>query len=366
MAVEDLDRRLDATRWSDAVTNDWSYGTDRAFLQGVARYWREDYDWASRRRALNVLPQYRVEIDGIGIHVVHLRGRNPNGVPLLLMNGWPSSFVEFLRLIPLLVEGDPSFDVVIPAIPGFGYSDRPTRPNQIQPSQVFGTLMERLGYDRYMVAGTDVGAGVATRIAIARPAAVIAVHISAVATKPFLPSDAPKTEAEIAYEARVSAWMRDEGGYQAIQSSRPQTLAFGLADSPIGMASWILEKFRAWSDCGGDLLSVFPYESLADNLTIYWLTNTIGSSMRYYFDAARLRPALEPTDYVAAPTGIAMWPHDIALAPRELAERLYNVERYTVFPRGGHFPAWEAPELYAADLRATLARSSDSKTRRSL
>ena len=156
-----------------------------------------------------------------------------------------------------------------------------------------------------------------------------------------------------------AAWYREEGGYQAIQSSRPQTLAFGLADSPAGLASWILEKFRAWSDCGGDLLSVWPRETLVDNLMVYWLTNTIGSSVRYYFEASRLRPPLKADDFVRVPTAVAMWPGDLALAPRSLAERLYNVQQYTLMPRGGHFPAWEAPDLYAEDLRR-LADISDS------
>jgi microsomal epoxide hydrolase len=162
----------------------------------------------------------------------------------------------------------------------------------------------------------------------------------------------PPTPAELAYTAGNVVWDRDEGGYQAIQTSRPQTLAFGLADSPAGLASWIVEKFRAWSDCSGDVLSVFPLETLVDNLMVYWTTNTIGSSNRYYYEVVHdYRRPLKPEDYVRPPTAIAIWPHDVALPPREMAERLYNVRRYTVFARGGHFPAWEAPELYADDLR---------------
>jgi microsomal epoxide hydrolase len=202
------------------------------------------------------------------------------------------------------------------------------------------------------------GAGVATRIALRHSNLVIGAHIGDVAERMSRQGDPPPSAQEIAYRQRELAWTRDEGGYSAIQSSKPQTLAYGLADSPVGLAAWILEKFRGWSDCSGDPLSVFPLQMLADNLTIYWMTNTISSSVRSYYDSARLRPPLGMNDFVRVPTAVGMWPKDLGIAPRELAERLYNVERYTVFPRGGHFPAWEEPELYASDLRAFAATLS--------
>jgi microsomal epoxide hydrolase len=349
--VDDLKRRLGATRWADAVTSDWSYGTNGGFLRKLVRYWEEAYDWAARVAALNRLPHFRAEIDGYGVHFLHFRGEGPRPVPLLLMNGWPSSFVEYQRLAPMLGQGEPSFDVVIATLPGFGFSDRPTTPYEVEPADLFPRLMTALGYDRFMAAGTDIGSGVVTRIALRHPDRILAAHVSAVAPKPVAPGAPAPTQAELDYQARAAVWMRDEGGYQAIQSSRPQTLAFGLADSPVGLASWIVEKFRAWSDCAGEVTSVFPLETLVDNLMVYWTTNTIGSSVRYYYEGSRLRPPLKADDFVGVPTAVAMWPHDIAMAPRELAGRLYNVQRYTVFPRGGHFPAWEAPDLYADDLR---------------
>jgi microsomal epoxide hydrolase len=349
--VDDLKRRLGLTRWTDSVTADWTYGTNEGFLRELIDYWAQTYDWAARRSELNRLPHFRAVIDGYGVHFLHFRGRGATSVPLLLMNGWPSSFVEFQRLAPLLVEGEPSFDVVIPALPGFGFSDRPTRPYQIEPEEVFSRLMAALGYGRFMAAGTDIGSGVATRTALRHPDRVVAAHVSLVTPKPIGSDAPPLTPAELDYQARVGAWMREEGGYQAIQNSRPQTLAYGLADSPAGLASWIVEKFRAWSDCGGDVAAVFPFETLVDNLMVYWTTNTIGSSVRYYYEAVRMRPPIKVDDFVRVPTAVAMWPHDIALTPREAAERLYNVRRYTVFPRGGHFPAWEAPDLYADNLR---------------
>ncbi len=349
--VADLQHRLDSTRWADAVTNDWSMGTEQTFLEQLIRFWRHDYDWSERVELLNKLPHYRTTIDGCGLHFLHFRAGKPDAVPLLLMNGWPSSFAEYQKLAPLLLSGNPAFDVVIPTMPGFGFSDRPTRPYQFEYAELFPKLMTVLGYDRFMVAGTDIGSGTATRIALRYPERIIAAHVSAVAPKPPSTTGAPPSAEERAYEERAAKWQRDEGGYQAIQNSRPQTLAFALADSPVGLASWIVEKYRAWSDCGGDVLAVWPRESLIDTFMIYWSTNTIASSVRYYFDATRLRPPLKPDDFVRVPTGVAMWPHDLALAPREVAERLYNVRRYRVLPKGGHFPAWEAPELYAEDLR---------------
>jgi microsomal epoxide hydrolase len=241
--------------------------------------------------------------------------------------------------------------VVVPTLPGFGFSDRQIRPNQVEPSDLYPKLMSAPGHDRFMVSGTDIGSGVATRIALHHPNRVIAAHVAAVADKPRAPNAAPPSTAELDYDARAAIWDRDEGGYQSIQSSKPQTLAFALADSPAGLASWIVEKFRNWSDCDGDVCSVFPPGVLIDNLMIYWISNTIGSSVRYYYEATHLRPKIQANDFVRAPTAVAMWPKDIAVAPRELAARLYNVQRYTVFAKGGHFPAWEQPVLYAEDLR---------------
>ncbi|MBA1275451.1 epoxide hydrolase family protein [Stutzerimonas azotifigens] len=349
--VDDLRARLIRTRWADSVVEDWSMGTEQGFLRQLVEFWRDHYDWAQRRDHLNRLPHFRATVDGHGLHFLHFRSEASQAIPLLLMNGWPSSFVEFQRIAPLLTRGSPAFEVVIPTMPGFGYSDIPAIPYGAEPVDLYPKLMAMLGHRRFVVAGTDIGSGLATRIALRHPDRVIAAHVSAVAPKPLAKDGPPQTPAEVEYERRLQAWSKDEGGYQAIQSSRPQTLAFGLADSPVGLASWVVEKFRAWTDCDGDLLSVLPLEALVDTLMIYWTTNTIGSSIRYYYDATRLRPPLAADDFVRTPTAVAMWPHDLALAPRELAERLYNVQRYTVFPRGGHFPAWEAPDLYAEDLR---------------
>lgn len=353
--IEDLRRRLRATRFPDAVVSDWSMGTDLGFLRQLVAAWADTYPAADRIGLLNRMPHRRIVIGGYGVHLLHYRSGAPDAVPLLLMNGWPSSFVEYGKIVPILGAGPVPFDVVIPALPGFGFSDAPKQPYAVEPHDLYPRLMSALGYDRFFASGTDIGAGVATRIALRHPQRVMGIHVSAVAEKPRPAGAPPPTLDEQAYDAKDAAWEAEEGGYQAIQSSRPQTLAYGLTDSPAGMAAWIVEKFRAWSDCGGDVFSVFPLEMLLDNLSIYWISGTMASSLRYYFEAQHLRPPLQPDDFVAVPTAVAVWPHDLAQPPIELARRLYNVTRYTRFPRGGHFPAWEAPERYAADLKAFVA-----------
>lgn len=354
---DDVKRRLRQTHWADCVTDDWSMGTEAGFLKDVVRFWIEEYDWTARVRLMNQLPHHMAAVDGCSVHFLHYRSGRPDAVPLLLLNGWPSSFLEYARITEDLVNGDPAFDVVIPTMPGFGFSQRPTRPYEYEFADLFPRLMSILGYDDFIVSGTDIGSGTATRIALRHPERVLGVHVSAVPPKPAAAGSAEKTADELEYDERVREWYGAEGGYQAIQNSKPQTLAFALADSPAGLASWIIEKYRTWSDCDGDLTSVWPHETLIDTIMLYWATNTIGSSIRYYYDATHLRPGLKSDDFVRAPTSVTMWPADLATAPRSMAERIYNVRRYSVKDKGGHFPAWEVPEIYTAELRA-LARSA--------
>ncbi len=363
----DLHRRLGAIRWNDAVAADWSYGTEKGFLQELTRRWVAGYDLDEAERRMNALPQFRATVDGFGIHYLRLRGVGPNPRPLLLMNGWPSSFVEYRRLAPMLADpaafggsADDAFEVVMPALPGFGYSDRPTRPAQVWAEDVFHRLMTgHLGHGRYLASGTDIGAGVATRLALKHPDSVRGIHISAVADPVPTPASPPMSPAEIAFKTRAAQWEAEEGAYEHLHYTRPQTLAFALADSPVGLASWIVEKFHGWSDHGNDLLRVFPADMLLDTLMVYWATGTIGSSMRSYHEHSRFRPKLGPDDRVAVPTALCLWPKDLAAPPREWAERLYDVRQYTIQAQGGHFPAWEAPEAYAQDLRS-FARSLDA------
>ena len=365
---EDLERRLAEVRWSDAVTTDWQYGTNRKFLQALINHWRSGYDFDAAEQRLNALPQYRATIDGFVLYYRILKGRGPEARPLLLMNGWPSSFVEYGKLAPRLADpaafgGSPedAFDVVIPALPGFGLSDRPTRPDQVNTEDLFHALMTRhLGYARYIASGTDIGAGIAARLALKHPDTVRGIHVSAVVDPPLTANSPPLTEAEKAYQARSSRWEAEEGAYEHLQYTKPQTLAFALADSPVGLASWIVEKFFSWSDHGEDLLQVFPADMLIDNLMVYWSTETIGSSMRYYYEAAHFRLPFRPGDHVRVPTALCMWPKELVVVPKEWAERFYNVQQYTVQLHGGHFPGWEQPDAYAHDLQA-FARLLDGQ-----
>ncbi len=364
----DLLRRLAETRWTDAPTLGWQYGMSKSFLEGLVEYWQRDYDFDTAERRINDMPQFRVNVGGFGIHYVHFRGRGPHPTPLLLMNGWPSSFIEYRTLAPMLADPasfggspDDAFDVVMPALPGFGFSERPTRPHQVNAEDLFNILMTKLlGYETYIASGTDIGAGVATRLALKYPETVRGIHISSVVDPPLTAISRPLTEAEEEYRLRSAQWNADEGAYEHLHYTRPQTLAFALADSPAGLASWIVEKFYFWSEHEDDVLGVFSPEMIIDNLMIYWATETIGSSMRAYFDHRHFRAPLSSSDHVRAPTAICMWPKDLVLAPREWAERFYNVQRYTTLKHGGHFPAWEAPDVYADDLRQfsrTLHRS---------
>ncbi|WP_296001515.1 epoxide hydrolase family protein [Rugamonas sp.] len=362
-AIADLQGRLAATRWSDEVAADWTYGTAQQPLRELVAHWQSGYDWAGADARLRALPHFRAEIDGFGIHFLHFKGRGPSPRALLLMNGWPSSFVEYGKLAAMLADPaghggteDDAFDVVIPALPGFGYSDRPTRPNQVDAVDLFHRLMtEGLGYPTFIASGTDIGAGVATRMALKYPASLLAIHISALTDPPLTAASAPLNDAERAYQQRVQKWRDDDGAYQHLQSTRPQTPAYALNDSPVGLASWILEKFKLWSDAGPNLFDAFPMDMLIDNLNLYWSTQTIASSMRYYYEARHFRAPLQPGQRVTVPTAITMWPHDLVVGPRDWAERFYNVRQYSVQPHGGHFPAWERPDLYAQELRKLAA-----------
>jgi pimeloyl-ACP methyl ester carboxylesterase len=356
--LADLKERLARTRWPEEVSGaGWDYGTNLAYLRALCAYWRDGFDWRAQERALNELPQFRATVDGLGIHFVHLRGRGPDPLPLLVTHGWPSSFVEFRQLIPLLA--DPAahggsqadaFDLVIPSLPGFGFSD-PARVRYAyrRVPELWVRLMRGLGYERFGAHGGDLGGGVTARLGQRHPDAVAGIHVTNVYGS-IGAGDPPPTPAERAYLDQQQRWDQEEGAYGAIQATRPQTLAYGLHDSPAGLAAWIIEKYRAWSDCDGDLERVVGRDELLTNLTIYWATGTIASSFLPYWDT-RNDPDPRPWLPIGVPCGIAIFPKDLDVPPREFAERSYNVRRWTTMPRGGHFAAMEQPQLLAADIR---------------
>lgn len=357
--LDDLRERLARTRWPDAVAGaDWDYGANLAYMRELAAYWRDRFDWRAQEAALNRFPQFRAVVDGAGIHFIHARGKSDRPLPLVLLHGWPSSFVQMLKIIPLLTDpaargGDAAdaFDVVVPSLPGYGFSDRPDGRGMSvgRMAERFATLLrDELGYARYGARGSDLGAGVIQQLALAHPEALIGVHLSG--TNPYvgqIPDDLSPAERE--FVAQAQQWTMQEMAYAMEHSSKPQTLAYGLNDSPAGLAAWIVEKFRRWSDCGGDLERRFSKDELLTNLTIYWVTETINSSIRLYYETAHNPGAW---GRVEVTTGMLMSPKDLFPTPREWAERSYRVDRWTEIDRGGHFLEWEEPESVAEDIRA--------------
>jgi pimeloyl-ACP methyl ester carboxylesterase len=357
--LDDLRERLARTRWPDQVKGaDWNYGTNLAYLKRLLAYWQDTFDWRAQEAAINQFAHFRAKVDSTQIHFIHQRGKGPNPLPLILLHGWPSSFVQMLKIIPMLTDpaahgGDAadSFDVIVPSLIGYGFSDRVTEPGMsaARMAELFHKLMVgELGYERYGTRSSDLGAGVASQIARTHPTAVIGAHTSG--TNPYI-GDVPDklTKAEQAFVQQAQSWMQQEMAYAMEHSSKPQTLAYGLNDSPAGLAAWVIEKFRAWSDCGGDVERRFTKDELLTNLTIYWATETIGSSIRLYYETAR-----DPGQWgkVDVPTAVIMPAKDMFPTPREWVERSGRVDRWTEADRGGHFLEWEEPDMVADDLRA--------------
>ena len=357
--LTDLRDRIRNSRFpSPAPGEPWSQGTDDMYLRGFLTAWADGYDWRASERELNRFPQFRTEIDDVQIHFVHVRAASGGGLPLILTNGWPSTFAELLPLVPLLtdpaahgIEG-PAFDLVIPSLPGYGFSERPSRTgiNYRYVARLWHRLMRELGYDRYAAGGSDFGAGVSTYMALDDPSPLIGLHLNTPEIAPYTgPGSQPMSTAEHGYRERYAAWTATEHAYAEIQSTKPQTLGYGLTDSPAGLAAWILEKWRTWSD---DFESI-DRDLLMTTVTLYWVTGTITSSMRDYFDNRWFQASLTRDDFVNVPTGFAKFNHHVADegdVPREWLERLYNIQRWTPMPRGGHFAAAEVPQQLAAEI----------------
>ena len=360
--LDDLRRRLAETRFPDAVSDGWENGASLSEMRELVAFWRDRFSWRRAEEELNRLPQFRAKIDGETVHFVHVRGRGPRPMPLVVTHGWPGSFVEMQKLIPLLADpgahgGDPAdaFDVVVPSLPGFGFSARPTSPGMdfFRIADLWARLMEALGYARFGAQGGDFGASVSTALGLDHPGRLTGIHLNYVpgSYAPDLssgPALSAEEEASLAAEAR---WAEAEGGYEHQQRTYPQTLAYALNDSPAGLAAWIVEKFRSWGDCGGDWRTRFTAEELLTNVTIYWVTETIGSSMRLYREKVRRPLRFAAGQRVRTPTGIARFAKEAPFPPRSWVERGYAVVRWTEFPRGGHFAAMEEPELLAGDIR---------------
>jgi epoxide hydrolase len=356
--LDDLRHRLAATRWAEPIPGTgWDYGADVNYVRDFCEYWRSGYDWRLHEARLNELPQFVVPIDGVDVHFWHVKGKSPAPFPLLLMHGWPGSMFEFFRLVepltdPAAAGGEPvdAFDVVIPALPGFGFGGKPAESgwSVARIAKAMDTLMhDELGYDRYGVQGGDWGGIISAKMASEFEGRVAAAHLNFVIAQP---PENPAEDDKAAIAARA-AFQAQETGYSAVQGTKPMSLAISQADSPAGLAAWILEKFRTWSDCSGDLESVYSRDDLITNLMFYWAPNSIASAARIYFESSRDRSSFA-YDRPSTPVGVAVFPKEPWRVPRNWAEARYNIQRWTEMPRGGHFAAMEQPGLLVEDIRA--------------
>jgi microsomal epoxide hydrolase len=363
-AITDLRARLARTRFPDQAPGaPWAYGTDVAYLQELVRYLRDDFDWRAQEARLNAFPQYKTPLHGIGVHFLHVPGQGPDPCPLLLAHGWPGSVFEFLELIPRLTDparfgGDAAdaFTVVAPSLPGFGLSFAPGQPRfgvEAIADCLADLMADALGYERFAAQGGDWGAFVASRLGYAHAERMIGIHLNLMPLRRDPSMVADPTPEERRYLDELAAWLKEETGYQWIQGTRPQTLAFGLTDSPAGLAAWIVEKFRAWSDCGGDVEAVFTKNQLLANIGLYWFTGAIGSSFWPYYARMHGPWPIPEGATVDVPTGYSEFPREILRPPRSLAARTFtDIRRWSVMARGGHFAALEQPDALAQEVRA--------------
>lgn len=354
--------RLQQTRWPASIAgSDWDAGTDGEYLRELIEYWANGYDWREREAMLNRFDHFVAKVRETSLHIIQAKGKGPNPIPLLLMQGWPSSFVQMLDIIPLLSEarddGTPCFDVVAVSLPGYPFSDVPSQPGMSFSriaDLVTELMVDQLGYSRFAARGSDQGGLVQQQIGLKYPERLIGLHRSGIT--PFMnPLPTDLSPAEVEYQKKVAAWAQLETAYARLQALRPETLTPALADSPVGLASWFIEKFQRWGDCPEGVDQAFGRDKLLDNLSLHWFTGSGAASIRLYRESA-----LDPgaSGRVEVPTAIMMPLHDgvTVPAPREWAERTFNVKRWTIMQRGGHFPEWEVPQVVADNMRSFFAQ----------
>jgi pimeloyl-ACP methyl ester carboxylesterase len=359
--LDDLHARLARTRLSEQLPGaGWDYGTERGYLAELVAYWRDEYDWRRAEAMLNAFPNFVTEVDGTRVHFIHARSPEPDALPLIITHGWPGSVVEFMEIIRPLADprahgGDPAdaFHVVCPSIPGYAFSgptpERGWGPRRI--AEAWATLMAGLGYERYGAQGGDWGSMISTQLGLADPEHLAGIHLNMVVAPPppdldvqHLQDDERIALATYEYYGRV------DSGYAKIQGTKPQTIGYALDDSPAGLAGWIIEKFRTWSDCDGDVERRFTKDQLLDNVMLYWLTGTAHSAGRLYYEAQQTG-TLVADRRVEVPVGVAAFPAEIIRPPRRWAEHRYDLRQWTEMPRGGHFAAFEEPDLLLEDVR---------------
>ena len=359
--IADLKNRLALTRLPDAAPGEpWAYGTSVEYMRDLVSYWKDSFDWRTQEAALNDFPQFKVALHDIDVHYLHVPGVGPNPYPLLLMHGWPGSVFEFLDIIPRLTDparfgGDArdAFTVVAPSLPGYGLSFQPGQKRfiiQDVAACLHDLMTDILGYRKFAAQGGDWGAGIASLIGQKYPSSVSGIHLNLL----YVPREkiSPNSESEARYNEKLALFLKEEAGYQQIQGTKPQTLAFALTDSPAGLAAWITEKFHRWSDNDGVPESAISRDRILANISLYWFTAAIGSSFWPYYGRLHFGLPISPEHPISVPTGYAAFPKEIIIPPRSLAEKTYtNIQRWTEMKRGGHFAAMEQPAALAAEIQ---------------
>ena len=354
--LDDLKLRLNLTRWPDQITgSDWDYGTDLSYLKELTNYWKETFDWRKVETEINSYPNFMADIDGHQIHFMHIKGKGKRSVPLIITHGWPGSFLEMMKLIPLLTEdSDFSFDLVIPSVPGFGFSGKIIDPgcNSEFVADIWHKLMMELGYERYGAQGGDIGSGISTWLSLKYPSHMIGLHLNYISGsyKPYTADGEKLSEEVLAFQKIGTEWSAREGAYAHMHATKPLTAAYGLNDSPVGLCAWIVEKFKGWSDNNGNIENSFTKDELLANITLYWITQTIHSSMRIYNENSKNPLVLKKNELVTVPVGFAKFPKELPTPPRSYIERGFNIQSWTTMPGGGHFAAVEQPALLSKDI----------------
>lgn len=379
--LSELRQRLKSTRWTSQIEGTgWDAGTDLDYLKQLVGYWVEGFDWRKQEAALNEFAHFKTDLDGMDIHFIHERGKGPDPFPIILTHGYPDSFYRFAKIIPMLIDpeshggrAEDAFDVVVPDLPGYGFSGKPPKHGTIfQVNDLWARLMtEKLGYPRFGAHGGDWGGTVTEQLARSHADAVVAIHLTDVPFGHLFQRPDDPSPAEKKLFKHNEEWMQKEGAYALIQSTKPQSLEPGLNDSPAGLAAWLVEKYRSWSDCGGKIEARFSKDELLTQITIYWAAETIGTSFLPYYDYANasamtwMKEGVKKwTGSSQVPAAFAIFPKDISQPPREWASRFFNVQRWTEMPRGGHFAAMEEPKLLAEDLRAWFRNFREARPKR--
>lgn len=365
--LDDLKLRLSLTRWPDEILeSNWSYGTDLSYMKELISYWQDTFDWRKVENEINAYPNFIADIEGHQVHFMHIKGKGKHSLPLIITHGWPGSFLEMMKLIPLLTENpDYSFDLVIPSIPGFGFSSKPVQPgcNSEFVADLWHQLMTALGYKHYGAQGGDIGAGISSWLSLKYPSNVIGLHLNYISGsyKAYLQDNEELTDEVVAFQQTSAEWSAREGAYIHMHITKPLTAAYGLNDSPAGLCAWIIEKFNTWSDNNGHIEHAFTKDELLANVTLYWITQTIHSSMRIYNENSKNPLIFGKNDFIKVPVGFVKFPKELPTPPRAYVEKSFNIRHWNPMPEGGHFAASEQPGLLADDIIGFFSKLNENE-----